>query len=98
MDCTREGGIELAKNKANNANGMVEIRNLREGPRSYQLDDGSSLLLPGKHRGAVYPEIPNGKVNDILRDAEKRGLIEIVEKEGGDPVGTGNAEGDLDRS
>jgi hypothetical protein len=86
----------LAKNKVNDEAALVEIRNQKDGPRSYPLTDGTSLLLPGKHRNAVYPMISRDKVNDILKDAERRGLIEIIEREGGDSVGPGNAESDVD--
>jgi hypothetical protein len=86
----------LAKSKASNGAGLAEIRNLKDGPRAYLIGDGSSLLLPGKHRNAIYPLIPCSQINDILRDAEKRGLIEIIEKEGGDSIGPGNAESDVD--
>lgn len=86
----------MAKSKTGNTPGFAEIRNLKDGPRSYLLKDGSSLLLPGKHRGAVFPVIDADQVGDILRDAEKRGLIKIAEREGGDSVGAGNAESDVD--
>ncbi|MDR1021024.1 MAG: hypothetical protein LBL73_09725 [Synergistaceae bacterium] len=86
----------MAKNKAGGDAGYVEIRNLKDGPRSYPLADGTSLLLPGRHRGAAWPAIPAEKVNDILRKAERRGLIEIAGKKGGGAVGAGNAESDMD--
>jgi hypothetical protein len=75
---------------------MVTVVNLQDGPRTYALDGGTGLHLPGKHKNAVYPTIPKSKVNGILAKAEKKGLIRIVDSEGGGSSGTGNAESNVD--
>lgn len=89
----------MAKNKTNGTagtTGTVEIRNLEDGRRAYPLTDRTTVHLPGRHRNAKYPVVPHEKVGPILRRAEKKGLVEIVEAKGGADVGAGSTESDMD--
>jgi hypothetical protein len=75
---------------------MVRIKNLQDGPRTYPLKDGSSVHLPGKYRGAEYPLVSSEQVGVVLEDAAKKGFVLIEKVKGGDVVGAGNAESDMD--
>ena len=75
---------------------MVRIKNLQDGPRTYPLKDGSGVHLPGKHRGAVYPLVAKDLIGPMLEAAAKKGFILIEEEKGGDAIGPGNAEGNMD--
>ncbi len=87
---------EKSKKAASTTSAMVRIKNLQDGPRTYPLKDGSGVHLPGKHRGAVYPVVAKELVGPTLEAAAKKGLILIVEEKGGEAVGTGNAESNVD--
>jgi hypothetical protein len=57
---------------------LVTVRNLDSGTRDYPLVDGSSLYLPMKHKGAIWPKIAESQITPALKNAERKGHIHIL--------------------
>jgi hypothetical protein len=57
---------------------LVTVKNLDAGTRDYPLSDGSSLYLPMKHKGAVWPKIAESQISPALRTAERKGHVQLV--------------------
>ena len=57
---------------------IVTVKNLDLGTRDYPLSDGSSLYLPMKHKGAIWPKIAESQISPALRTAERKGHIQFV--------------------
>jgi hypothetical protein len=57
---------------------LVTVKNLDAGTRDYPLLDGSSIYLPMKHKGAVWPKIAEAQISPALRSAERKGHIQFV--------------------
>ncbi|MDR1977931.1 MAG: hypothetical protein LBQ42_04280 [Synergistaceae bacterium] len=59
---------------------VIVVKNLSPGPRDYPLTDGSSIYLSPRGKGIAWPEISPEQVSDALRLAEKKGSIQLIEK------------------
>jgi hypothetical protein len=57
---------------------FVIVKNLDAGTRDYPLADGSSIYLPMKHKGAVWPKIAESQIGPALRAAERKGHVQFV--------------------
>jgi hypothetical protein len=70
----------MAKKQNIDGGTVIVVKNLSPGPRDYPLADGSSVYLPPKGKGIAWPEISPGQVSNALRLAEKKGAVELIEK------------------